>query len=427
MDLFSVFSADGPSELSDAEEEQDDNDHDDDTVSNISNTSSAWSFGGLIKTLATTSESVISNYRREFEELGSGLKKETSVIRDVASRAVKDLPTTLDVGASVAQESLESVGQAIDDIGSAVWKSTSKIISHGRDTLLASDLVSGNHENNSDVVLSSNQLGSSNSRNLEFKQYNRFNTQLIAIQRDLDTYLEEPKDLEDYKNWKLGFVLEDKEQEIDNLMKESEDVREIYRTIVPSTIVREVFWSRYFYRLHKLKQAEEARVKLVRRAISAEDEEDLSWDVDDDDEEEGNNAELQSKGESSGALSTEKRETDSSESAISKKIAVSDDATEDSDRKLEQKVGEKLAADGRGDSGDSCKDSDISIISSRSSGEEELGWDEIEDIGTIDEAKNNTSSSGSAQKIGLIKRLIVAEEEEDLSWEIEDEDECAKS
>ncbi|XP_022973659.1 BSD domain-containing protein 1-like isoform X3 [Cucurbita maxima] len=398
MDLFSVFSADGASELSDAEEEHDDNDHDDDTVSNISNTSSAWSFGGLIKTLATTSESVISNYRREIEELGSGLKKETSVIRDVASRAVKDLPTTLDVGASVAQESLESVGQAIDDIGSAVWKSTSKIISHGRDTLLASDLVSGNHENNSDVVLSSNQLGSSNSRNLEFKQYNRFNTQLIAIQRDLDTYLEEPKDLEDYKNWKLGFVLEDKEQEIDNLMKESEDVREIYRTIVPSTIVREVFWSRYFYRLHKLKQAEEARVKLVRRAISAEDEEDLSWDVDDDDdEEEGNNAELQSKGESSGALSTEKRESDSSESAIS------------------------------GDSGDSCKDSDISIISSGSSGEEELGWDEIEDIGTIDEAKNNTSSSGSAQKIGLIKRLIVAEEEEDLSWEIEDEDECAKS
>ncbi|XP_022973658.1 BSD domain-containing protein 1-like isoform X2 [Cucurbita maxima] len=398
MDLFSVFSADGASELSDAEEEHDDNDHDDDTVSNISNTSSAWSFGGLIKTLATTSESVISNYRREIEELGSGLKKETSVIRDVASRAVKDLPTTLDVGASVAQESLESVGQAIDDIGSAVWKSTSKIISHGRDTLLASDLVSGNHENNSDVVLSSNQLGSSNSRNLEFKQYNRFNTQLIAIQRDLDTYLEEPKDLEDYKNWKLGFVLEDKEQEIDNLMKESEDVREIYRTIVPSTIVREVFWSRYFYRLHKLKQAEEARVKLVRRAISAEDEEDLSWDVDDDDdEEEGNNAELQSKGESSGALSTEKRESDSSESAR------------------------------RGDSGDSCKDSDISIISSGSSGEEELGWDEIEDIGTIDEAKNNTSSSGSAQKIGLIKRLIVAEEEEDLSWEIEDEDECAKS
>ncbi|KAG6582264.1 BSD domain-containing protein 1, partial [Cucurbita argyrosperma subsp. sororia] len=354
MDLFSVFpGGDRASERSDSEEEHDGGG----SVSNISNPSTSWSFGGLIKTLATKSESVISNYRRDLEELGSGLRKETSVIREVASRAVKDLPTTLDVGASVVQESLESVGEAIDDIGSAVWKSTSKIISHG----------------------------SSTTRKLEYKQYNRFNTQLIAVQRDLNTYLEEPKDLENYKNWKLGFVLEDKEEEIDNLVKESDDVRETYRTVVPSTIVHEVFWSRYFYRLHKLKQAEEARVKLVKSAISAEDEEDLSWDVDEDDVKEGNI-------ESSGTLSTEKRNSNSSESAKT------------------------------GDSGDSCKDGDISIISSQLGEEDELGWDEIEDIGIIEEARGNDE-----QRIGLHKRLIMAEEEEDLSWEIEDEDEPAKA
>ena len=388
MDHFSVFpGGDGASERSDSEEEHDDGG----SVSNISNPSTSWSFGGLIKTIATKSESVISNYRRDLEELGSGLRKETSVIREVASRAVKDLPTTLDVGASVVQESLESVGEAIDDIGSAVWKSTSKIISHGRETFLASDLVSEKHENSSDVVFSFKQLGSSTARKLEFKQYNRFNTQLIAIQRDLNTYLEEPKDLENYKNWKLGFVLENKEEEIDDLVKESDDVRETYRTVVPSTIVHEVFWSRYFYRLHKLKQAEEARVKLVKRAICAEDEEDLSWDVDEDDVKEGN-IELQSKsGESSGALSTEKRDSNSSESAKP------------------------------GNSGDSCKDCDISIISSQLGEEEELGWDEIEDIGIIEEARGNNE-----QRIGLHKRLIMAEEEEDLSWEIEDEDEPAK-
>ncbi|KAK9987312.1 hypothetical protein SO802_032263 [Lithocarpus litseifolius] len=42
-----------------------------------------------------------------------------------------DFPASLDVGASVPQESLESVGQAIDDIGSSVWKSTVEIITHG--------------------------------------------------------------------------------------------------------------------------------------------------------------------------------------------------------------------------------------------------------------------------------------------------------
>ncbi|CAK9318586.1 unnamed protein product [Citrullus colocynthis] len=414
MDLFPVFSGDGASEQSDSEEEHDDVG----SVSNLSNPSTGWSFGGLIRTLTIKSESVISNYRRDLEELGSGLRMETSMIREVASRAVKDLPTTLDVGASVAQESLESVGQAIDDIGSAVWKSTSKIISHGRDTFLASDLVSEYHENSSDVVLSSNQLGKT--RNLEFKQYSRFNTQLIAIQRDLNTYLEEPKDIENYNNWKLGFVLEDKEEEIEDLVKESEDVRETYRIVVPSTISHDIFWSRYFYRLYKLKQAEEARVKLVKRAISAEDEEDLSWDVEEDDDKEGN-VELQSKGESSGALSSEKRDSDSSESA---KTGEGNVKIDNSLEKLA--VSEKMAADGRGDSGDSCKDSDISIISSQA-GEEELGWDEIEDIGTIEEAKGNISSSGSVEKIGLNKRLSMAEEEEDLSWEIEDEDEPTKS
>ncbi|KAA0049413.1 protein DOS2 [Cucumis melo var. makuwa] len=401
MDLFPVFSGDGASGQSDFEEEHDDDDIG--SVSNLSTPSTSWSFGGLIKTLATKSESVISNYRRDLEELGSGLRKETSVIREVASRAVKDLPTTLDVGASVAQESLESVGQAIDDIGTAVWKSTSKIISHGRDTFLASDLVSENHENNSNIVISSNQLNKP--RNLEFKQYNRFNTQLIAIQRDLNTYLEEPNDIENYKNWKLGFVLEEKEKEIEDLVKESEDVRETYRTVVPSRISHDVFWSRYFYSFHKLKQAEEARVKLVKRAISAKDEEELSWDVEeDDDKEEG--------------VSGESSENGKTGEGNVKKIDIDDSL-------------KKMGGDGRGESGDSsCKDSDISIISSQGGEEEEeeeVGWDEIEEIGTVEEAKGKVFASGSVQKFGLNKKLSVAEEEEDLSWDIEDEDEPTKS
>uniref|UniRef100_A0A0A0L7R9 BSD domain-containing protein n=1 Tax=Cucumis sativus TaxID=3659 RepID=A0A0A0L7R9_CUCSA len=369
MDLFPVFSGDRASEQSDFEEEHDDDD-DIGSVSNLSPPSTSWSFGGLIKTLATKSESVISNYRRDLEELGSGLRKETSVIREVASRAVKDLPTTLDVGASVAQESLESVGQAIDDIGSAVWKSTSKIISHGRDTFLASDLVSENHENNSDIVISSNQLNKP--RNIEFKQYNRFNTQLVAIQRDLNTYLEEPNDIENYKNWKLGFVLEEKEKEIEDLVKESDDVRETYRTVVPSRISHDIFWSRYFYNFHKIKQAEEARVKLVKRAISAKDEEELSWDVEEDDDKEG-------------GVSGESSENGKTIEGNMKKIDVDDSL-------------KKMGGDGRG-----------------------------EKIGTIEEAKGKVFASGSVQKFGLNKKLSVAEDEEDLSWDIEDEDEPTKS
>lgn len=56
--------------------------------------------GGLIKTFASRSETVI----KDLEEFGHGLRAETVAIRDVASRA-------LDVGASAAQEKLESMGQ----------------------------------------------------------------------------------------------------------------------------------------------------------------------------------------------------------------------------------------------------------------------------------------------------------------------------
>lgn len=90
------------------------------------------------------------------------MKKETDVIRQVASRAVHDLPASLEVGAAVAQVSLESVGQAIDDIGSTVWNSTAHIISHGRDSLLAidhgHDLNSSDIDSNNSYVVDQTQL-----------------------------------------------------------------------------------------------------------------------------------------------------------------------------------------------------------------------------------------------------------------------------
>ncbi|MCS4559103.1 hypothetical protein L9G74_22030, partial [Shewanella sp. C32] len=48
------------------------------------------------------------------------------------------------------------------------------------------------------------------------------------------------------------------------------------------------FWCRYFFAVDKLRQAEDVRTKLVTRAMSKEDEEELSWDVDDDDEDDDN-------------------------------------------------------------------------------------------------------------------------------------------
>ncbi|KAA8527533.1 hypothetical protein F0562_034752 [Nyssa sinensis] len=334
----------------------------------VSTVTHAWTFGSsLIKTLASKSESVIETYRRDLEEFGSGLKKETSVIREVATRAVKDLPTSLEAGAAVAQESLESVGQAIDNLGNTV----SEIISHGKESILAVD---------SDSELSEAKQISYNQQSLNSKPYSRSDAQIRAIECDVNTYCEDPEDLEEYNEWKSGFLLEEKAEEIESLIEENEVIEEIYNKIVPSKVDRETFWRRYFYRVYKVKKTEEARAKLVKRAISGEVEEDLSWDVDDDD-------------------------------------------YEDSD-------GSKLKGDwknGKTDNGESCKDSDFSVVSSQPSSheEEDLGWDEIEDIGSNDEIK--VTASGSPNRVDLHKRLSAAEEEEDLSWDIEDDDEPVKS
>ncbi|KAG6757038.1 hypothetical protein POTOM_037339 [Populus tomentosa] len=224
-------------------------------------------------------------------------KERTAVIRDVASRAVHDLPASLETSASVAQESLESVGQAIDDIGSTFWKSTARIISHGSDSVFSSV----DHDRDGDT-------GSLIKRESLNVRYSRFDAQVRALQCDLDTYCCEPVDKEDYeKRRSKGLVIEEKNEEIKRLIRENE-----------------------------LKQAEEARALLVKRAISGDEEEDLSWDFDGEEE------------ESNGVLSK----------------------------------------------GKSSKDGDV--VSSYSFQEEEdVGWDEIEDIGSNDESKVGAAGSNS--------------------------------
>ncbi|KAJ7072199.1 hypothetical protein C8F01DRAFT_1102919 [Mycena amicta] len=50
-------------------------------------------------------------------------------------------------------------------------------------------------------------------------------------------------------------------------------------SLVPAEITRQVFWKRYFFRVHQIKQEEEKRKALLQRS-TAESEEDFSWEDD---------------------------------------------------------------------------------------------------------------------------------------------------
>lgn len=399
----------------------------------------AWNFGGLIKTLAP----VIETYKRDLEEFGSGLKKETSIIRDVASRAVKELPSSIEVGASVAQESIESVGHVIDEFGSSVWRGTSEIIANSKEAIL--DL-----ENQSDSSSSENRNVNSN-----VKHYSRFEMQIQAIQSDVSTYTEQPDDLDDYGKWKAGFVGEEQGEEIENLLEENAAVEDVYNRIVPSVVDGETFWSRYFYRVYKLKQVEDARANLVKRAISGEDE-DLSWDVDDDDstgyEADNDGSKINDKINIAEPVAVEKEDNEESSAVDAKneikenvenpvvEFVLDDVSTENvvtergeksSDPHSEELVvskSDEKSLPGKTDHGESSsKGSEVPVVVSQPSGpeEEDIEWDEIEDIDSQDDKK--VTSSGSPNKTDdLRKRLSVHEDEEDLSWDIEDDDEPVK-
>ncbi|THU53704.1 hypothetical protein C4D60_Mb10t17270 [Musa balbisiana] len=403
---------------------------------------------GLMKTFATKSESVIQTYRRDLEEFGSGLKKETAAIREAAARAVLDLPGSLEAGASAAQESLESVGHAFDDFGGSVWRGTTEIISQGKEAILLMEAEAGGTDQYPTDHGSQSATPSS-------KRYSRFEAQVLAIQSDVNTFSEEPEDAQDFNNWRSGFDLAEKEEEIDKLCYENGALEGFLQKLVPRLVDYETFWFRYYYRIHKLKQAEDARAKLVKRVISGEEEEDLSWEVDDDADEEvkkddkrdeklRDNKETEvEKEEKKDEINTVVQKEDMSPEPMElpkhvesphvenleaskekddEEVTLSAGKAENSElttvgmkSKPNDKTNETTVPEGKTDAVGTCEDSGTSIVSSQPSvlEEDDFEWDEIEDLGEHNEKKSG-DTSGNPLRVDLHKRLNVVEDDEDL-------------
>ncbi|XP_076884558.1 uncharacterized protein LOC143533768 [Bidens hawaiensis] len=438
MDFFRSILADDPEPQSPDNHEQSDsnqspNPHeteDDDSTSNINSSEDdgsgdvgasggLWSFGDLVKTLTTKSESVLETYRRDLKEFGTGLRKESDLFCEVASRAVKELPASIDVGTS-----------AID----GVLKSTADIISQGKDALLAG----------------SSDVDDYSDRSVGSMRYNRFDAQLNVIRNDVRVYCEDPEDVEDYNKWKVGFAVGDKKDEIEELVGENGELVGMYEKLVPNEVDDATFWFRYFYRVYKLKQQEETRAKLVKRSLSADDEEELSWDVDDDEDDDEVEQQQQQQQADKIRSSTSKgqdlvdvKKKDNADDEIKTQsskivdedkemttsvVSVDKNDVESTVKKVESVPESDEKVDIKLDSGETKEDNNVMVKSNELSNQEDedLEWDEIEDIEKTDD-KNVVSHGETTNKGDLRKRLsTVADDDEDLSWDIEDDDEPLK-
>ncbi|KAH1108119.1 hypothetical protein J1N35_011887 [Gossypium stocksii] len=251
-------------------------------------------------------------------------------------------------------------------------------------------------------------------------------------------------------------------------MEENMEIVSIYKRVggISDGVDHETFWCRYFYNVYKLQLPEDMRVKLVKRAISRNDEdEELSWDVDDNDDEEVdvNNVEsnlilkkddeivegkamnLESNGDfPANKEQVEKVEKDKEKNSIEELRVESDDAekkgnadekssfgnvvtekvnSEKDDRVSKEdsvsKSVEKVASEEQNDRKKSSNDNGLSSRHSMP-GEEDPGWDEIEDLSSIDDMKATHGGNSISNRADLRKRLCTAKEDEDLSWDIED-------
>uniref|UniRef100_A0A0A9GI18 BSD domain-containing protein n=1 Tax=Arundo donax TaxID=35708 RepID=A0A0A9GI18_ARUDO len=375
----------------------------------------------------------MGGYRRDLQDLGSGIRLETAALRKAAARAAAVLPGALEAGASAASNRLESVGQAVDDLGAAA----AVLLSHANEALQSAEIDSEDGDGGSrpsDAAAS----GASWRASLSSKKYTRFEAQVLALRADPTIFTEEPEDAEGFARWRGSFAIGEVKLQIEGVLRESPGLESFVEKLVPSVVDYETFWCRYFFAVNKLRQAEDVRTKLVSRAMSKEDNEELSWDVDDDDDD--NNVGDQKEDTDTMAEKREvqiaelvNHEPDSSEkqAAVVENNSAEDKETDlaaakDGNGESNGETATPKSSDGPGreekaEAGDSSKESDFSVVSRPSTQEEDLSWEEIENVSDQDEKKGGSPRSSSASKVeDLRKRLNSVEDDEDLSWDVDE-------
>ncbi|KAJ8387521.1 hypothetical protein AAFF_G00156220 [Aldrovandia affinis] len=114
--------------------------------------------------------------------------------------------------------------------------------------------------------------------------YDSTKARLYSLQADPATYCNEPDGPpEKFEAWFSNFNLEEKKEEIYELMVCSPSIRALYTKMVPAAVTHSEFWERYFYKIFQLNQGEARRVALKQRVEKSTDSEGLDWEEEEDD------------------------------------------------------------------------------------------------------------------------------------------------
>eukprot|EP01116_Phalansterium_solitarium_P019035 TRINITY_DN5206_c1_g1_i1.p1 TRINITY_DN5206_c1_g1~~TRINITY_DN5206_c1_g1_i1.p1 ORF type:complete len:336 (+),score=95.30 TRINITY_DN5206_c1_g1_i1:85-1092(+) len=122
--------------------------------------------------------------------------------------------------------------------------------------------------------------GSKGSKDATVIAADRHHSRLLGLQSELSTFCTDPTDAEEYAEWQKTFAINEKTDEISRLLTSNEKTREIHTKVVPLAVTYNDFWTRYYFKAHKLEQEEERRLALMKRAAasSTADELEIGWD-----------------------------------------------------------------------------------------------------------------------------------------------------
>ncbi|PRW60920.1 BSD domain-containing 1 [Chlorella sorokiniana] len=247
-----------------------------------------------------------TDWRAELEAFQQGAKEDAAAVgkgADVvvhkAREAAEHLPTKLEqlhLPASLHLPDPAAALQARAGAASAVAREKAEkgLASLGA---LGSKLVLGTHdlfEQISHAVqnelalteqhAAGGQRGQSGAAGIGSQQrYSRFDADVAAMQRDSSTYCDEPEDVEEFEAWLASFDLADRKPDIDHLIAENTFMAELQARIVPLIVEYDAFWTRYFYRLHRL-ELKHAQFQQLTQGTLAVQEEEVGWGSDEDEE-----------------------------------------------------------------------------------------------------------------------------------------------
>lgn len=248
-----------------------------------------------------------TDWKSELVGLQKGLKEDTEefsqrakvVTEELSTRTLdmaKQLPSALDEGRRKAVATLEQLPNSTmgvqDKAKVATQRAGESLSSLGQRIMLSTTELFDQFSSTIQTELSAAHGGAKlptghkppASISKDAAKFSRFEADVAAMQRDSSTYCDEPEDGGDFSRWLETFHLEAAKPEIARLLSENMFMSELQSRIVPVVVNYDTFWTRYYYRLHKLEDKHAKVAALKERTAQRLESKELAWESDDDEE-----------------------------------------------------------------------------------------------------------------------------------------------